>query len=172
MTWLSALSDLLARVERWASRLLVVGFVGLIVANVTMRYVLARPIVYAEEVAAIMLVWLAFVAISISIHDRRQIGVTLLVERLSPATRHIVDLVVLGLVAAILATLLWTSVKWVLSPAVAFEQIITLGLPKSPYYWIVPIFSVSALIHVLADLAEGLAGRTNIELSTDKEAEA
>ncbi|MBC9247477.1 TRAP transporter small permease [Paracoccus sp. 11-3] len=169
MTGLSTLSDLLARLERWASRFLVVGFVALIVTNVGMRYVLGRPIVFAEEVAAIMLVWLAFVSISISIHDRRQIGVTLLTERLAPQLRHIVDLVVLALVAAILATLLWASVKWVLSPAVAFEQIITLGWAKSPFYWIVPIFSACALIHVLADLSEGIAGRQNIELATEKE---
>lgn len=168
MSWLSAISHLLARVERWASRLLVIAFVALIVANVAMRYVIGQPIVFAEELAAILLVWLAFVATSITIHDRAQIGVTLLTEHLPGGIRRIVDLVVLALVAAILATLLWSSAKWVVSPAVAFEQIITLGWAKSPFFWIVPIFSATALIHVLADLAEAVTGHQPIELSTDK----
>lgn len=84
MSWLSSLSDGLARVERWASRILVVAFVALIVANVTMRYVVGRPIVYAEELAAILLVWLAFVATSITVHDRAQIGVTMLTKSCRP----------------------------------------------------------------------------------------
>ena len=167
MSWLSSLSDGLARVERWASRILVVAFVALIVANVTMRYVVGRPIVYAEELAAILLVWLAFVATSITVHDRAQIGVTMLTEKLPAAARRVVDIAVMAVVAAILATLLWTSWKWAFSPMVDFDQIITTGWPKAPFYLIVPIFSAAALIHVVADLAEALGGRA-IELSTDK----
>lgn len=167
MSWLSLLSDGLARVERWASRILVVAFVALIVANVTMRYVVGRPLVYAEELAAILLVWLAFVATSITVHDRAQIGVTLLTEKLPAAIRRVVDIAVMAVVAAILATLLWTSWKWAFSPMVDFDQVITTGWPKAPFYLIVPIFSAAALIHVLADLAEAFGGRA-VELSSNK----
>lgn len=73
----------------------------------------------------------------------------------------------MAVVAAILATLLWSSWKWAFSPMVDFDQIITTGWPKAPFYLIVPIFSAAALIHVVADLAEALGGRA-IELSTDK----
>lgn len=172
MTWLSALSHGLARLERWAARLLVLSFAGLIVANVGMRYLLNRPIVFAEEMAAILLVWLAFVATSITIHDRAQIGITLLTERLADGPRRVVDAVVIGLVAVILAVLLWTSLRWVLSPAVSFEQIITLGWAKAPFFWIVPIFAACALVHVLADLAEEITRQRPFELSTGKGLEA
>ncbi|WBU64192.1 TRAP transporter small permease [Paracoccus aerodenitrificans] len=168
MNWLSTFSNGLARVERWASRLLVVGFVALIVANVGMRYLVGRPIVYAEELAAILLVWLAFVATSITIHDRAQIGVTLLTERLPVGLRRIVDIVVLAVVAAILATLLWKSWIWASSPMVAFDQIITTGWAKAPFYMIVPVFSATSLLHVLADLAEAVSGQQPVELAADK----
>ncbi|MFD1794930.1 TRAP transporter small permease [Paracoccus aurantiacus] len=168
MSWLSALSNGLARVERWASRLLVVAFVALIVANVTMRYVVGRPIVYAEELAAILLVWLAFVATSITVHDRAQIGVTLLTERLPEGIRRIVDIAVMAVIAAILGVLLWTSWRWATSPMVDFDQIITTGWPKAPFYLIVPVFAAAALIHVLADLAEAITGHKPIELATEE----
>lgn len=168
MSWLSTLSSLLARLERWASRLLVVGFVSLIVVNVTMRYVIGRPIVFAEELAAILLVWLAFVATSLTVYDRTQIGVTLLTEHLPHRVRHVVDIVVLALVAVILAVLLFYSAAWVTSPVVGFSQIITTGWAKAPFYWIVPIFSAAALIHVLADLARAITGGSDIELSSGK----
>ncbi|WP_111431062.1 TRAP transporter small permease [Rhodobacteraceae bacterium DSL-40] len=166
-----SLSDVLARIERRVSQALVAAFVGLIVANVAMRYLADRPIVFAEELAAILLVWLAFVAISISIHDKAQIGVTLFTDRLRVGVRHVVDIAVLALVAGILATLLWASVRWVTSPVVAFEQVITTGWPKAPFFWIVPIFSLTALVHVLADLAEALAGRQDVELANERMAE-
>lgn len=168
MIWLSTLSSFLARLERWASRLLVVSFVSLIVANVAMRYVIGRPIIFAEELAAILLVWLAFVATSLTVYDRTQIGVTLLTEQMPRGLRHIVDIIVLALVAVILAVLLRYSLGWVTSQVVEFEQIITTGWAKAPFFWIVPVFSACALIHVLADLARAVLGRGEFEMSSGK----
>nr|WP_246739555.1 TRAP transporter small permease subunit [Martelella sp. HB161492] len=147
----------LAQLERWASRILVVGFVGLIVANVGMRYLAGRPLIYAEELAAIMLVWLAFIATSISIHTRAQIGVTLLVDSFSEPYRKIIDLIVWALIAIMLAILLKAGIAWVRSPVVAFEQVITTGWAKAPFFTIFPIFCASALIHASAHVARAAA---------------
>lgn len=157
MTWLPTLSGWLVRLERWASRALVVGFVGLIVVNVAMRYLAGRPIVYAEELAAILLVWLALVAVSISIHDKAQIGVTLVSDALPPGARRGLEIVVWALIAAMLALLLRQGVIWVRSPVVAFEQIITTGWAKAPFFTIVPIFCATALVHALGHLSTAIA---------------
>lgn len=168
MSWLSALSHGLVTVERWVSQVLVLAFVTLIVVNVAMRYLAGRPLVYAEELAAILLVWLVFVATSITVHDRAQIGVTMLIEKLPFEMRGAVDLAVLSIVAAVLGVLLWFSVRWVLSPAVAFEQVITTGWGKVPFFWIVPVFSATALVHILADLAEAITRHRPIEIAQGK----
>jgi TRAP-type transport system small permease protein len=149
---LARLSGALAAAERLVARAMVIGFVGLITANVGMRYLGGRPIVFAEELAAILIVWLAFVAISISIHDRTQIGVTILTDVAGARTQRRVDRIVHLIIAAILAVLLWKSVGWVRSPVVAFEQVITTGWPKWPFFLIVPIFCVTGLVHVLAHI--------------------
>ena len=150
MKLISMISARLAQLERWASRIIVVGFVGLITANVAMRYIVGRPIIYAEELAAILLVWLAFIATSISIESRAQIGVTLLVDSFSVPFRKAVDLVVWILIALMLALLLKAGIAWVLSPVVAFEQVITTGWPKAPFFYIFPIFCGCALVHAIA----------------------
>jgi len=152
-----ALSGALVRLERWASRLLVVSFVGLIVANVAMRYLAGRPIVFAEELAAILLVWLALVAVSISIHDKAQIGVTLLSEALPAQARRILDVVVWVLIAAMLGLLLKSGIAWVRSPAVAFEQVITTGWAKAPFFTIFPIFCATTLVHALGHLSRAIS---------------
>lgn len=151
------LSGGLVRLERWASRLLVVGFVGLIVVNVAMRYLAGRPIVFAEELAAILLVWLMLVAVSISIHDKAQIGVTLLVEALPDPFRKAIDVLVWALIAAMLALLLRAGINWVRSPAVDFEQVITTGWAKAPFFTIFPIFCASALVHSVGHLSRAVA---------------
>jgi len=156
VSFLPTLSGALVRLERWASRLLVLGFVGLIVTNVAMRYALGRPMVFAEELAAILLVWLALVAISISIHDRAQIGVTLLSEVLPGQLRRGLSVVVWALIAVMLGLLLKAGIVWVRSPAVAFEQIITTGWAKAPFFTIFPIFCLTSLVHVLGHLATGI----------------
>ncbi|MET3600868.1 TRAP transporter small permease [Martelella mangrovi] len=152
MNPVGTLSVGLAWLERWASRVLMAGFVGLITTNVAMRYLVGRPIIFAEELAAILLVWLAFIATSISIHTRAQIGVTLLVDTLPVAARKAVDLVVWVLIACMLAILLKAGITWVRSPVVEFEQIITTGWAKAPFFTIFPIFCACALIHALAQV--------------------
>lgn len=164
MNPLIRISEGLVRIERLASRAMVIGFVVLITANVAMRYLAGRPIAFAEELAAILLVWLAFVAISISIHDRTQIGVTLLVDRLPMRARVMVAELVSVLVALMLATFLWKSIDWVLSPNVDFEQVITTGWPKWPFFLVVPVWSATSLIHVLAQIAAPSAEHHEVTL--------
>lgn len=153
MNPLVRVSERLVPIERAVSRVMVIGFVALIAVNVAMRYLAGRPIAFAEELAAILLVWLAFVSISISIHDRTQIGVTLLVDRLPPRARVLVAQAVSALVAFMLAVLLWKSVAWVVSPNVGFEQVITTGWAKWPFFLVVPVWAATSLIHVLAQIA-------------------
>jgi TRAP-type transport system small permease protein len=153
VTFLTALSGGLVRLERWASRALVTVFVGLIVTNVSMRYLAGRPMVYAEELAAILLVWLTLVAVSISIHDKAQIGVSLVADLLPATAKRWLDLFIWVLIGAMLALLLQAGIGWVRSPAVGFEQVITTGWPKWPFFLIFPIFCFTALTHVLGHLS-------------------
>ncbi|PTV97342.1 TRAP-type C4-dicarboxylate transport system permease small subunit [Rhodobacter aestuarii] len=157
MSLFGTLSDVLVQLERWASRGLVVLFVGLIAVNVAMRYLAGRPLVFAEELAAILLVWLTLVAVSISIRDKAQIGVTLLLNMLPRRVQMWVDLQIWALIAIMLALLLQAGLGWVTSPSVGFEQVITTGWAKAPFFWIFPIFCLTALVHVLAHLSTAVA---------------
>lgn len=150
---LTSLSDGLVVVERVVSRAMVLGFVGLITLNVGMRYLAGRPIVFAEEMAAILLVWLAFVAISISVHDRTQVGVTILTDRLRKRAQRALEVAVSVVIVGLLGVLLWKSFVWVQSPAVSFEQVITTGWPKWPFFIVVPVFCLTTLTHVMAHIA-------------------
>lgn len=152
MKQLTTLSKGLVRIERIASRTLILGFVSLIIVNVALRYGVSKPIIYAEELAAILLVWLSFVAISISIHERAQVSVTIVTDLLSPRMQFIVSKCTIFVVGAMLAALLWASINWIQSPAVEFEQVITTGWSKAPFFVIMPIFCATSLVHLFAIL--------------------
>lgn len=160
MTGLTWISNWLVTLERVACRFLIAGFVGLIVVNVGSRYVLGHPIAFAEELAAILLVWLAFVSISISIAERSQVCVTMVKDLLPRSIQWGLGKLVGVIVIAMLTALLWASVGWLLAPATAFEQVITTGWLKLPFYLVVPIFCATALVHVFADFFAAPKTRT------------
>ena len=55
-----------------------------------------------------------------------------------------------------LALLLRAGVIWLGSTSVTFEQVITTGWAKAPFFTIFPIFCATTLIHALGHLARAL----------------
>ena len=150
---LAGVSRGLAWVELTLCKGLIALFSLLLIVNVTRRYVFNAPLFFAEELAVYILIWMAFLAISVSIHENTQVRLTMLLDALPPPLAHRITLLTETLVAGLLAVILVTSLKWMGSPAVGFELALTLGLPKWPFFLIIPVFSAAALIHVLARLA-------------------
>jgi TRAP-type C4-dicarboxylate transport system permease small subunit len=158
---LGGLSARLAWLERMACRALIVVFTGLLLVNVTLRYVFSSPLFFAEEVAVYILIWMAFLAISVSLHENTQIRLTLLIDMFDARSRALTLWAMDLLVAAMLAVILVHAIGWIRSPAVEFELAITLGMSKVPFFAIIPVFCAAALFHVVARLAVRAAGGTD-----------
>lgn len=150
---LGTASRRLAWAELLACKILIVLFTVLLVVNVTLRYGLNSPLYFAEELAVYILIWMAFLAISVSLHENTQIRLTLLTDMLPARGRKAALVLTDALVAVMLAVILWHAVAWIRSPSVEFELAITLGMGKTPFYAIVPLFCATALFHSLARLA-------------------
>ncbi|MGC2857461.1 TRAP transporter small permease [Novispirillum sp. DQ9] len=150
---LGAASRRLAWVELFACKVLIVLFSALLVVNVSLRYGLNSPLYFAEELAVYILIWMAFLAISVSLHENTQIRLTLLTDVLPARPRQGVLVLMDVLVAAMLAVILWHAVGWIRSPSVEFELAITLGTGKAPFFAIIPLFCATALFHSVARLA-------------------
>jgi len=152
MKGLAVLSDLLLRLETLACRLLVAGLAGLLLVNAMLRYAVGRPLYFAEETATLGLVWLAFLAVSIQLARGEAIRVDVLLNRLPPASRRLLETIWDVLVAISLAGLFVASLVWLRSPVLDFERVITLDLPKRPFFYVMPWFFFSGTVHVLARL--------------------
>lgn len=142
----------LAHLELFAAQALIVLFTGLLLFNVVRRYLFNRPLFFAEELAVYILIWMAFLAISVTIARQEMVRLTFLVDALSPRLRYAVNLMVEIMVLAMLAAMVKASWIWFNAPAVAFERALTLGMAKWPFLLIIPLFCTLATIHVIANI--------------------
>ncbi|NIC07183.1 TRAP transporter small permease [Billgrantia bachuensis] len=159
----------LAQFEQLLCGLLIVAFSVLLIVNVIARYAFGRPLFFAEELAVYILVWMAFLAISVAIHHDQHVRLTMLAGQLSERWQRfsywLTELVCL----AVLAILLWYSVGWIRSPSVTYDIALTLDWPKWHFYLVVPIFCATAMFHILARLTD--RSRTTFALvDNDEEA--
>jgi len=67
--------------------------VGLVFGNVVARYVFNSAITWAEEVARFLFVWLTFVGASFGLLKGLHLGMDMVVARLKPRTRSVVECV-------------------------------------------------------------------------------
>lgn len=164
---LTCASRWLAQLEKLLCSMLIMAFSTLLIINVIARYLFQSPLYFAEELAVYILVWMAFLAISLSIHYDQHVRLTMLVGLLPMRLQRLAYWMTELISLAVLATLLWYAIGWIRSPSVAFDIAITLDWPKWHFYLIVPIFCATAILHILARLPDH--SRTVFALANDDE---
>ncbi|QBR02444.1 TRAP transporter large permease subunit [Paraburkholderia pallida] len=108
------IDNLLARCVEIPAALLVLAEIVVLLAGVTSRYVLHTPLVWSDELASMLFVWLAMLGAVIALRRGEHMRMTALVGKTSPQVRAFLDVVA---IAAPLAFLLL-----IVGPAVDFAQ--------------------------------------------------
>ncbi len=136
--------NLVGRIELATAVTILGGIVVIILSQVFSRYVLGKPLIWAEELATYLLIWLGFVAASAAYKLRRHIAIqtfqSLLPEtalRVSGALIHLLILVIL------------TIVIWHIPDAMRTERMqSTVGLPINiGLHW---FFTVPTLVSCIS----------------------
>ncbi|KXU86596.1 ABC transporter permease [Paraburkholderia monticola] len=109
-----AIDNALARCVEIPAALLVVAEILVLLAGVTSRYLLHRPLVWSDELASMLFVWLAMLGAVIALRRGEHMRMTALVGKASPQTQAFLELVA---IAAPLAFLLL-----IVGPAIDFAQ--------------------------------------------------
>ncbi|MDR7007513.1 TRAP transporter large permease [Paraburkholderia strydomiana] len=103
--WLKALDrGLISVVEVCAALLLAVEIVVML-AGVVSRYALHQPLVWSDELAGILFLWLAMLGAVLALRRGEHMRMTALVSRLSPERRAFVDTLAIAASVALLALL-------------------------------------------------------------------
>ena len=128
--------------------------VGLVFGNVVARYAFNSAITWAEEVARFLFVWLTFVGASFGLMKGLHLGMDMVVARLKPRTRSLIEVVNGFIILAFLGVWVVGGVHLIqanldyMSPATGFSM----GL----VYLIGPLAAVLMGIEALSRLAASI----------------
>lgn len=147
---------LMVLVETWVMVLLV-AMTLLVTVAVFYRYVLDASLIWYDEFASYLLVWLTFYGAVMAAYYRRHIAFETLVERLGPAGRK------RAAIAAEVCILLFQGILlyygWVLVQAIRAETAVSLEWVRMGWiYSVLPISGGLMLLISLVDLGTLLRG--------------
>ena len=126
--------------------------------GVFFRYYLNSSLVWYDEFASYLLVWLTFYGAVVASYRRRHIGFEVVVDRLQPKTRRIMDFISEAFVLGFQIVLLYYG--WQLVQKMGDESAISLPWVKMGWvYSVLPIAGGLMLVISLMRLADIASGR-------------
>src|SRR4051812_25781675 len=105
----AALEAYLAALVEIPAALLVVAEIVILFAGVVARYGLHRPLIWSDELASILFLWLALLGAVVAFRRSEHMRMTAIVARAPPAMRAYLDLVATCAALAFLALVVWPS---------------------------------------------------------------
>lgn len=140
----------------------------LLLANVVSRTG-GVPLIWVDELAVLLMGWIAFIGASMGLAYRQHIAVTLLPDALTATARKrlaiLVDLLLLVFFAVLIVQLwnwfdpvgLWRAGSITAFSTTTFnfiyqEPTVTLGVSKFWFWLVLPLFCLTSIIHILASL--------------------
>ena len=114
IAWLEGLNKVVGTIVEIPAALLVLAEVVVLLMGVTSRYVLHRPLVWSDELASILFLWLAMLGSIIAFQRGEHMRMTAIVGKMEPRGRAFLDLVAIAAGIAFLA--------FVVHPAYEFAE--------------------------------------------------
>ena len=180
------LSLSVAALERGALVFCMALVLALVLLNVVTRS-LDYSLFWVDEAAVFAMVWGCFIGASLLVHQRMDFAVTLLTDPLPGRLRHlarvVVDLLVLAFGVLMLVLCWWwfdlptlVASGWNLQAffevnfnGIYMERPTTVGLPKWPFFLVMPWFSLTTTVHALANLLEDLTSMRSGEAFAERQ---
>ncbi|MCE2971256.1 MAG: TRAP transporter small permease [Burkholderiales bacterium] len=148
---------LFVQVNRWLLIGLLAAMVVVVFANVGMRYLLGTSVIWSEEVARHLMIWLTFVGSGLALRSGAQIGIDSLQDALPPrAARALRALLAAGMLLLFVA-LAWYGVDYALRTR--FQISAALGISMFWVYSGMPIGCALLAAHLLLIVRGYVRGR-------------
>ncbi|CCD95468.1 putative TRAP-type C4-dicarboxylate transport system, fusion of small and large permease proteins (dctQ/dctM domains) [Bradyrhizobium sp. ORS 375] len=108
-SWLDRLEALLGLLVEIPAALLVVAEIVILFAGVVARYGLHRPLIWSDELASILFLWLAMLGAAVAFRRGEHMRMTAMVARASPGLRAYLDVIATAAALAFLVMIAWPS---------------------------------------------------------------
>ena len=127
--WVASLDAIIGPLIEVPAAALVLVEVAVLLAGVVSRYVLHEPLIWSDELASILFLWLAMLGSVVALRRTEHMRMTAIVGTLGPRARAFLDLVAIAAALAFLAFLLHPAIEY--AEDEAFVVTPALGLSNS-----------------------------------------
>ena len=112
IAWLERLNKILGTLVEIPAALLVLAEVVVMLMGVTSRYLFQRPLVWSDELASILFLWLAMLGSIIALQRTEHMRMTAIVGKLGPRARAFLDLLAIAASIAFLAFVVYPAYEF------------------------------------------------------------
>lgn len=147
---LLGLDALIARLEAAVVAALMAALTAVTAAQVFNRYVLNAPLIWSEEAARYLFVWVSMFGAALAMHQGGHFGLVVLLRRSPPRLQTILGTLVTLVVAVFLVVFLITGIRE--AELASLQSALTLPITMEWPYLALPLSAGLMLFHVLAHL--------------------
>jgi C4-dicarboxylate transporter DctQ subunit len=143
--------------DRIISRIICILFLVMVICiflGVINRAVIRASIPWTEEVARYAMIWMTFLSIGIGLKRGAHIGVEILVSKLTPSRRNLVNIFAISLLILFSLVIIITSFNIIKIQINSEQTSAALGLPMFVPYLAIPVGMFIALIEELKMLVK------------------
>jgi len=144
--WAAAVDRVIGAVVEPVAALLVVAEVIILASGVFTRYVLRSPLVWTDELATILFLWLAMLGSVVAYRRGEHIRLSVVVRRSSPRVREILETIASVVTAIFVIELIPATLKFFVQEEIDVTP--AMSIPQS--YVVLAIIVGLALILILA----------------------
>ena len=126
----ATLEALLGMLVEFPAAVLVVAEIVILFAGVVARYGLHRPLIWSDELASILFLWLAMLGAAVAFHRSEHMRMTAVVAGARPAMRAYLDVVATSAALAFLLLIAWPACEYAYE-----ESYITTPALQIPNVW-------------------------------------
>jgi TRAP-type C4-dicarboxylate transport system permease small subunit len=148
----NAFDRVLARGEAALLGVLVLAMTGVTLGQVVSRYVFGAPLIWSEEAARYLFVWVSMIGAALAARQGAHYALTALVERLPAQAARVAGLGALAIAIAFLLVLLVTGVNE--TRQAHLQDAATLPFRMSLPYAAIPVGAALMLLHLLLNAAQ------------------
>ncbi|HEU4378184.1 MAG TPA: TRAP transporter large permease subunit [Hyphomicrobiaceae bacterium] len=145
--WIGAVETLLGGAVALVAATILLFEVGLLFWGVVARYVFHQPLVWADELASTLFVWLSVLGAVIAMQRGAHMRLTAFISRAAPATRQKIEVIILLVVAAFVCILAYPAIEYSLDEAIVRTP--GLGISNS---WRASAVAVGAVLMAIFSL--------------------
>lgn len=140
------LADILEKATKFICVTLGGGMAAVVICGVIARYVMKNPIVWTEEISRALMIWTAFLGISIATRRRSHLCITLLVVRLPMPLQRSIKLFTDALTMGFLYILMVYGIRMVETGTAQIET--STGISMSYFFICVPLCGLLTMIQL------------------------